>query len=134
VRPRFAQLAIGAEFLYRERQYRKVSPLEALLDGTDERRLIPRSAKIDPLVEPDTQARARSAGRPADATVRQAVAECMSGLHRRLTERYPPTDATQAATLATLLQVAHDDLLARLQSRHPVPQGSNYATPPLQEK
>jgi hypothetical protein len=134
VKPRFAQLAIGAEFLYRERQYRKVSPLEALLDGTDERRLIPRSAKIDPLLEPAAHPHTPAAGRPADATVRQAVAECLSDLHRRLTERYPPTDATQAATLATLLQVAHDDLLARLEPRHPAPHASNDATPPRQEK
>jgi hypothetical protein len=134
VKPRFAQLPIGAGFFYRERQYRKVSPLEALLEGTDERRLIPRSARIDPLVEPTERPHAPTAGRPADAAVRQAVAECMGALHKSLTERYPPTDATQAATLATLLQVAHDDLLVRLEPTHPASQGSDDATPPRQEK
>jgi len=134
VKLRFAQLAVGARFVFRDQQYRKASPIEALRVGTDDRQLIPRSAKVEPLAEVDAASAAASAGPLADSAIKQAVADCMHALQRRLTERYPPTDTTQAATLSLLLKSAHDDLLARLAPRHPARRGPDDAPKPQQEK
>lgn len=55
---KFNELAIGLRFLYQDHEFTKVSPLMAKPEGESANRLIPRSATVTPLDEPDSQPQA----------------------------------------------------------------------------
>lgn len=115
---RFAQLPIGAQFTLDDVTYRKVTPLEGERIDSSERRLIPRSTRIEALDEHAKSASPKRSTHWDRAAVEEAVAECMSTLQQRLRSQYPPIDKTQAATLSTLLKLAHEDLFNRIALRH----------------
>jgi hypothetical protein len=114
---RFAQLSPGAHFDWRGRRYSKVSPLEGADLQSGERRLVPRSARVE-LVS-DAAASASPPGTTSglcDDALERAVDSSFARLHRRMEKHIPPLNAMQRATLETLFREARIDLLGHLGS------------------
>ena len=118
---KFAQLPLNARFTFRSRTFRKVSPLEAIDEAGETRKLIPRSAQVTD-VTVDTPSRIPAAPEQLARTeVEAALSACLTRLRDKARTLHPPLDAQQLAAVDTLLQSAGDDVAVRLGLEHHPP-------------
>lgn len=112
---KFHQLRPGAQFRFRGRTYRKISPLKASDDSDASQRLIPRSAEVTAL---DDSGKAIEAlpeflGR---SNVESAVTQLARRLLATLDQVDPALQPAQHAALRQAIEVATDDALNQLMS------------------
>lgn len=112
---RFALLPIGARFQYRDHAYRKVSPLEAIEDATDTRRLIPRSTQVESM---DPPPRGETTQQPisqvALGSIESALDGCVRNVEHRSRSLEPPLSEGQISAVLTLVREAHAEAMAHL--------------------
>ncbi len=113
---KFRQLTLGRRFRYRGDIYRKDSPLQALRESDQVRRLIPRSAAITPLDADDGP----EVPAPPARIGRQAVAQALGELQRELTAALartsPALDDAQQQQLQAAIGRASERFLAHIAS------------------
>lgn len=111
---KFAQLPIGAVFLFGDRRYRKVSPLEAVEDTTGARRLIHRSASIELVERQHAEAAPPSGIKLPLEAVEYALHGCIRKVEQRTKRLLPTLSDDQLVAVLTLMREAHADAIDRL--------------------
>lgn len=116
---KFSQLATGTVFRYRDKDYRKISPLQAVPEppgtGESRRKLIPRSAVVQLL---------DNAGAPVASTLPDTIPAPRlsallddlygSKLQAALRRVDPPLSETQLVRVTQLIDKAREQLVAGL--------------------
>lgn len=111
---RFHHLRPGARFRYKEKVYRKISPLKGVSETDQVQRLIPRSAEVTPV---DEQGRAVATELPESidrGQLEAGLAHFMSKCDQAILRFDPPLTETQQTELRRAIRAAGEDLLTRL--------------------
>ncbi|MCB1872526.1 MAG: hypothetical protein KDI49_11085 [Gammaproteobacteria bacterium] len=104
---KFSQLKIGDRFHYRNADFTKTGPLQAVADGSSSAQLIMRSAEVRTL---DEQAEPNSTG----LSVREQLHQAIDGYHRACQALVLETPADTAEALARL-EVHYRELLQTME-------------------
>lgn len=108
---KFAQLPLGARFVYRRQNYRKVSSIQAADEGGEGNRLIPRSAAVTLLDDQGAEIRREIPDTIPRAKLQDAIEHLIGSVRSGLDGVEPALDRDQTAGLHTLLDSAHRALL-----------------------
>lgn len=111
---RFHQLRPGARFRYKEKIYRKISPLRGASETDETQKLIPRSAEVT-LVDAQGQAVAARLPQSLDSGQLEAeLARFAAACDQALLRLDPSLTESQRTVLQRAISSAGEDLLTRL--------------------